>query len=342
MGIKELMSHSIALLEMNRTNSDGLTGVPSGLGELDRITGGFQNGNLIILAGAQSMGKSTLAYNICTNASVDFGKQVALFSMQQTSVEIANKLISCRSEIELTKILKQSLADYEWDHIAHKTAALTEAPLFIDDTARLTTKDLAEKAKKLKEDHDIQFLIVDDIHSMTLTDDQRRVATSREQEVSIIVRELKALAKELHIPVLGVSQVSRSLEIRGGDRRPRLIDLRDSGALENDSDMVLFLYRPEHYGIMESEEGMPMQGVAEIEIAKFRNGPLDTFQIKYIAKYCMFCDLNVREAFNPSLFNPKLGGGTMTFGSKVNNGEKDAGSPGFGYTSSSEDDEAPF
>ena len=357
-------------LDAKREQKTGPFGVPSGLTDLDKLTSGFQKGNLCILAGRPSMGKSALAINIMRNAAVDYKKGVAYFSLQLTEIEIANRIMSAETEIEINNIISGNLAEHQWDQLAYKAEGIKEAPIFIKSYHKVTTDVLAAEAHVLVK-RGIQLIIVDDIQSVVLTYEQKKLASSREQEVSIIVRELKALAKELDVPVLGISQLNRAVETRGGERIPQLIDLRDSGALENDSDLVMFLYRPEYYGIMENENGMPLAGVAEIFVAKHRNGPLESAELKFRGKYSKFYDMDHSSDWgynsygntehNPISSLAKMGGiqtfGSMkkkskgkkgkdtsnveTFGSKINedsNGKKDSG---FGYTSFPEED-APF
>lgn len=338
---ESVLKRAMAELEAKRDNPDGITGIPSGLSDLDRRTGGFQNGNLIILGGRPAMGKSALAISMMRNASVDFRIPIAYFTLQLTYVEVVNRLIAAEAELDSVKLLKGNLADYEWEQLVHKTGRLEKAPIKISDRYHLTTTELAEECRQLKSRHDIQMVFIDDIHSMTLTYEQRKIASSKEQEISIIVRELKALAKELDIPVLAISRLSRSVEIRGGAKRPILQDLRDSGALEDEADMVMFLYRHEYYGIMEDEEGMPQQGVAEVIIAKHRNGSLDTVELKFIGKYTRFTD---RSPQGPDFNNfTRSNGGMQTFGSKKEEmaRKKIKRDKGFGYKIFPEDD-APF
>jgi replicative DNA helicase len=318
---------------------DYLVGIPSGYEDLDKITNGFQRGNLYILAGRPAMGKSALAISIARNTSVDYANPIAYFTLEQGEVQITNRLISAESEIALDRLYKGNLADYEWEQVVHKTQRLTEAPIYIKDSHKLTTDRLAKEARELVKEG-IRLIILDDIQRVSLNEEQRKIAVNREQEVSIVVRELKALAKELKIPILAISQLNRGVEARGGDKRPILSDLRDSGALENDSDMVIFLYRPEYYGIMENEEGMPLQGVAELIVAKNRNGFLDTVQLKFISRYTRFTDFDVREWNGSSIgsFTP-----VSSLGQKLDNEKKENdGGRGFFYTDFPNDDDAPF
>ena len=349
--MRSIMRDAIAELEAKKTQTDGLTGVPSGFSALDRVTSGWQKSDLIIIAARPAMGKTAFVVSAMRNAAVDFGKGVAIFSLEMSAVQLVNRMISAEAELESEKIKKGNLADYEWEQLVHKTARLTESPIFIDDTPALSVLELRAKCRRLKAQHDIQMIIIDYLQLMSGDSTKMGGAGkgNREQEIASISRALKNLAKELSVPVIALSQLSRAVETRGGDKRPQLSDLRESGSIEQDADMVMFLYRPEYYGIMESEEGMPLAGVGEVIIAKHRNGSLDTVQLKFIGKYTRFTDLDGQGPttvgmgnYSPVSSLASTGGGTMTFGSKVNNGEKDSNGPGFGYTSFPEDDEAPF
>lgn len=347
--MRTIMREAIEELEAKKHMKDGLTGVPSGFTALDRVTSGWQKSDLIIIAARPAMGKTAFVVSAMRNAAVEFGKGVAIFSLEMSAVQLVNRLISAEAELESEKIKKGNLADYEWEQLVHKTARLTESPIFIDDTPALSVLELRAKCRRLKAQHDIQLIIIDYLQLMSGdTSKMGGGKGNREQEIASISRALKNLAKELSVPVIALSQLSRAVESRGGDKRPMLSDLRESGSIEQDADMVMFLYRPEYYGIMESEEGLSMAGVGEVIIAKHRNGGLDTVQLKFIGKYTRFCDLDGQGPMNVggSNFTPisSLGnsGGTIMLGSKLNESEKGKDTnPGFGYTNSSDDD-APF
>ncbi len=223
------------------------------------------------------------------NAAVDFKMPVAIFSLEMSSIQLVNRLISAEAELPSEKIKKGSLEDFEWQQLIHKTDALGKAPIYIDDTPALSIMELRAKARRLKAKHDIKLIIIDYLQLMK--GDTSKGGGNREQEIASISRALKGIAKELSVPVIALSQLSRAVETRGGDKRPMLSDLRESGSIEQDADMVMFLYRPEYYGITQDENGMPTTNVGEVIIAKHRNGSLDTIQLKFIGKFTKFADL---------------------------------------------------
>jgi len=311
--MRSIMKEAMVELEARKMHKDGLTGVPSGFSQLDRITNGWQKSDLIILAARPGMGKTAMVVTAMRNAAVDFTKPVAIFSLEMSSIQLVNRLISAEAELESEKIKKGNLAEFEWEQLVHKTAKLTSAPIFIDDTPALTIFELRAKSRRLKAQHDIQLIIVDYLQLMS-GDTSKNSGGNREQEIASISRALKNLAKELEVPVIAISQLSRAVETRGGDKRPQLSDLRESGSIEQDADLVIFLYRPEYYGITEDENGMPTAGMAELIIAKHRNGSLDSVPLKFVGKFTKFLDSD-----NPSHFSgiPSQTG-TMTFGSRLN------------------------
>ncbi|MES2732782.1 MAG: replicative DNA helicase [Bacteroidota bacterium] len=322
-----LIQQAIEDLEKRALLKDGLTGVPTGFTSLDRVTSGWQKSDLVIMAARPGMGKTAFVVSAMRNAAVDFQKGVAIFSLEMSSVQLVNRLISAEAELESEKIKKGSLLRHEWEQLHHKIAKLTEAPIFIDDTPALSILELRAKSRRLKSQHDIQLIIIDYLQLMT-GDTSGKMGGNREQEIASISRALKNLAKELDIPVIALSQLSRAVETRGGDKRPQLSDLRESGSIEQDADMVIFLYRPEYYGITQDEAGNSIAGIGEVIIAKHRNGSLETVPLKFIGKYTKFCDLDSSElrpfsgnsfpdssSIPPEFSSP----GTITLGSKVNN-----------------------
>lgn len=331
--MKSIMHEAMMELEIKKQQADGLTGVPTGFTALDRITSGWQKSDMVIIAARPGMGKTAFVVSAMRNAAVDFQKPVAIFSLEMSSIQLVNRLISAEAELESDKIKKGSLEDYEWEQLIHKTAKLSEAPIFIDDTPALTILELRAKARKLVAQHGVELIIIDYLQLMS-GDSSKSGGGNREQEIASISRSLKNIAKELNIPIIALSQLSRAVEMRGGDKRPQLSDLRESGSIEQDADMVLFLYRPEYYGINADEEGNSVQGVGEVIIAKHRNGSLDTARLKFIGKFTKFCDLDVGNQFGgfPSgggdfegQFNKDTN--TITFQSKAN-GDKGAEGPG--------------
>lgn len=284
----DLVSMAIADIEKARNNGATLRGVPSGYTELDRITQGWQKSDLIILAARPSMGKTAFALNLARNAAVDFDKPIAFFSLEMSSVQLVTRLISTETMLTADKLRTGHLAEYEWQQLTTMVSPLVNSKIFIDDTAQLSIFDLRAKCRRLKQQHDIQMIFIDYLQLMTAKGEKNG---TREQEISTISRSLKSLAKELNVPVLALSQLSRSVETRPGSKKPILSDLRESGAIEQDADMVLFIYRPEYYGLTEDEGGGDAKGKAVISIAKHRNGKLGDVTLKFVGQYAKFEDI---------------------------------------------------
>ncbi|WP_374679414.1 replicative DNA helicase [Hymenobacter sp. J193] len=301
--MRSLMGKAIKELEEKKDQKDGLTGVPSGFSALDRVTSGWQPSDLVIIAARPGMGKTAFVVSAMRNAAVEFKKPVAIFSLEMSSLQLVNRLISAEAELDSEKIKKGNLADYEWAQLNHKISGLSSAPIYIDDTPGLSIRELRTKCRRLKAHHDISMIIIDYLQLMTGNTDGKG-GGNREQEIASISRALKGIAKELNVPVLALSQLSRSVETRGGDKKPQLSDLRESGSIEQDADMVIFLYRPEYYKITEDEMGNPTQGTGEVIIAKHRNGSLETVQLKFIGKFTKFADLDGGGGFGDAGFNP--------------------------------------
>lgn len=285
--MKSLMFQAIQELQEKKNHKDGLTGIPTGFSKLDRVTSGWQKSDLVIIAARPGMGKTAFIVSALRNAAVDFNYPVAIFSLEMASLQLVNRLISAEAELESEKIKKGNLAEFEWQQLVHKTNRLSSAPIFIDDTPALSILELRAKCRRLKAEHNIQMVVVDYLQLM-----KGEAGGNREQEIASISRALKGVAKELNIPVIALSQLSRGVETRGGDKRPQLSDLRESGSIEQDADIVMFLYRPEYYKITVDEDGMPTQGLAEVIIAKHRNGSLENVKLKFIGKYTKFADFD--------------------------------------------------
>lgn len=295
----EIIKQSLATLEELRTKTDGLTGCPSGFTDLDRITGGWQKSDLVIIAARPAMGKTAFVLTCARNAAVEFKRPVVVFSLEMSSVQLVNRLISGETEIEQEKIRKGNLAEWEWQQLHSKIGTLTEAPLLIDDTPALNIFEFRAKCRRLKAQYDIQLIIIDYLQLMHGKGEGQGGGGNREQEIGSISRALKSVAKELDVPVLALSQLSRAVESRPGPngKRPMLSDLRESGSIEQDADMVLFLYRPEYYGLTEDEQGRSLAGVGEVIIAKHRNGETGIVPLRFIGKYVKFADLE--DSFMP-------------------------------------------
>jgi replicative DNA helicase len=288
----DIVKESLKMLESLRGKDDTLTGVPSGFTALDRVTNGWQKSDLIIIAARPAMGKTAFVLTCARNAAVQFNKPVVVFSLEMSSVQLTNRLISGEAEIEQEKIRKGQLEDWEWHKMTSKIGGLSEAPLIIDDTPALNVFEFRAKCRRLKAQYDIQMIIIDYLQLMQGKADGKGGSGNREQEISSISRALKQVAKELNVPVIALSQLSRAVENRpGGSKKPMLSDLRESGAIEQDADMVLFLYRPEYYGLDQDENGNPTAGIGEVIIAKHRNGETGSVPLRFIGKYVKFADL---------------------------------------------------
>lgn len=287
-----LVREAVKEIEAARHQPEGLRGVPSGFIELDRATGGWQKSDLIILASRPGMGKTALTLSMARNMTVIHKRPVAFFSLEMSSIQLVTRLISAECGLPSEQLRKGALKDFEWTQLNTRVGKLADAKLFIDDTPALSVFELRAKCRRLKAQHDIQMVFVDYLQLMTTGQEGKG---NREQEISNISRSLKSLAKELDIPVLALSQLSRAVETRGGSKKPILSDLRESGAIEQDADLVLFIYRPEYYKIELFEDNTPTTGIAEISIAKHRNGPLKEFKLRFIDRFAKFTDIGAGD-----------------------------------------------
>ncbi|MEO8934589.1 MAG: replicative DNA helicase [Xanthomarina sp.] len=275
------------------SQKEGLSGVASGFTKLDKLTSGWQESDLIIVAARPGMGKTALTLSMARNIAVTQNIPVAFFSLEMASVQLIMRLISSETGLSSEKLRTGKLEKHEWEQLNVKVKSLEKAPLFIDDTPSLSIFDLRAKARRLASQHGIKLIVIDYLQLMTAGGSQKG-GGNREQEISMISRNLKALAKELSIPVIALSQLSRAVETRGGSKRPLLSDLRESGAIEQDADIVSFIYRPEYYKIDEwdDDERSPTEGEAEFIIAKHRNGGLDNIRLKFIGHLGKFDNLD--------------------------------------------------
>ena len=331
-----------------------VTGITVEYDKIDDYYGFEIDGNHLFLLEDMTVTHNTaFVLSALRNAAVDFKHSVAIFSLEMSSIQLVNRLISAEAELESEKIKRGSLREDEWQQLYAKTSRLTEAPIFIDDTPALSIRELRSKCRRLKAQHNIELIIIDYLQLMT-GDASRTGGGNREQEIASISRALKNIAKELEVPVIALSQLSRAVETRGGDKRPQLSDLRESGSIEQDADMVMFLYRPEYYGLTESEDGQPVQGIGEIIISKHRNGALDTVQLKFIGKFTKFTNLHEVSSgdnYGSALQSASLAGdgpddpfkdpGIVTFASKANDRPNNPDDESFERGSPPED-EAPF
>ncbi|MGM0634430.1 MAG: replicative DNA helicase [Bacteroidota bacterium] len=274
------------------SNKEGLSGIPSGFDDLDKLTSGWQPSDLIIVAARPGMGKTALTLSMARNIAVGHDIPVAFFSLEMSSVQLITRLISSETGLSSEKLRTGNLENHEWEQLNVKVKALEQAPLFIDDTPSLSIFDLRAKARRLSSQHGIKLIVIDYLQLMTGGSSNK--SGNREQEISTISRNLKALAKELNVPVIALSQLSRAVETRGGSKRPLLSDLRESGAIEQDADIVSFIYRPEYYDIDEwdDEEGGPTENQGEFIVAKHRNGGLDNIRLKFLGHLGRFENLD--------------------------------------------------
>ena len=292
--INPIISQAVEQIQKAAARTDGLSGLESGFHKLDKITSGWQNSDLIIIAARPAMGKTAFVLSMAKNIAVNFHNPVALFSLEMSNLQLVNRLISNVCEISSEKIKSGQLADYEWQQLDYKLRDLLDAPLYVDDTPSLSVFELRTKARRLVREHGVKLIIIDYLQLMNASG---MSYGNRQEEVSTISRSLKGLAKELNIPIIALSQLNRSVETRdggagGGDRkRPQLSDLRESGAIEQDADMVCFIHRPEYYKIYEDEAGNNLKGVAEIIIAKHRNGAVGDIRLRFIGEYTRFQNL---------------------------------------------------
>ena len=274
------------------SNKDGLSGIPSGFDKIDKLTSGWQESDLIIIAARPGMGKTALTLSMARNIAVNQNIPVGFFSLEMSSVQLITRLISSETGLSSEKLRTGRLEKHEWEQLNVKVSALENAPLFIDDTPSLSIFDLRAKARRLSSQHGIKLIVIDYLQLMTAGGSNKN--GNREQEISTISRNLKALAKELDVPVIALSQLSRAVETRGGSKRPILSDLRESGAIEQDADIVSFIYRPEYYKIDEwdDEERTPSAGQAEFIVAKHRNGGLNNIKLKFVSNLGKFENLD--------------------------------------------------
>jgi len=305
--INPVIKEALNLLEIAANRPEGLSGLQTGFTALDKITSGWQNSDLVIIAARPAMGKTAFVLSMAKNMAVAFNYPVALFSLEMSNVQLVNRLIVNTCEIPGEKIKNGQLAPYEWEQLDFKIKELYDAPLYIDDTASLSVFELRTKARRLVREHGIKMIIIDYLQLMNASGMNYG---SREQEVSMISRSLKGLAKELNIPIIALSQLNRGVEGRAGaeGKRPQLSDLRESGAIEQDADMVCFIHRPEYYKIFEDDKGNSLIGLAEIIIAKHRNGATGDVLLRFKSEFARF--QNVDDDYN-------FGAG-QNFTSKIN------------------------
>lgn len=326
--MSDVIQEAIAQIEASKDQDNQLRGVPSGFTELDRLTSGWQRSDMVVLAARPGMGKTAFVLSMARNIAIDYNLGVAVFSLEMSSVQLVNRLISSETGITGDKLRQGNLEEHEFQQLHARITKLSSAPIFIDDTPALSIFELRAKCRRLKAKHDIQVVVIDYLQLMSGGNSN---AGNREQEISAISRSVKEIAKELNIPIIALSQLNRSVETRGGDKRPLLSDLRESGAIEQDADIVSFIYRPEAYGLTQDENGMPTEGVGEIILAKHRNGSLGNIKLRFISKLAKFDNLNTdfgagdfdNQGMQPNTSFDDQGNESYTVGSKMNNDDYD-------------------
>jgi len=342
--MQNVVKQAIEEIEKASQNTDGISGVATGFFDLDKITSGWQKSDMIVIAARPAMGKTAFVLSMARNSAVDHGKGVAIFSLEMSAVQLVKRLIASETRLSAEKLRKGDLREHEFQQLHSRITKLATAPIYIDDSPGISVFDLRAKCRRLKMQYNIDMVIIDYLQLMTAGG--TKGSGNREQEISTISRSIKEIAKELNIPIIALSQLSRSVEQRGGDKRPVLSDLRESGAIEQDADIVSFIYRPEYYGLMEDEEGNSNQGVSEIIIAKHRNGALDRVRLRFIGEYARFDnletyteDVNVptHTSLNASTDFDEPSPASYTIASKMNSFDDNAVD-----FNKSLDDETPF
>jgi replicative DNA helicase len=284
--LKEMLWPTMERIETLQKSGKAITGVPSGFADLDNLTSGFQGGELVILAARPSMGKTAFVLNIATHAAVE-QHGVAIFSLEMSKESLVQRMLTAEARVDSQLVRRGMLRDFDFTKLARAAGVLQQCPVWIDDTPALTLLEMRSKARRLKAENDVQMIIVDYLQLMRSPE----YSDNRVQEISDISRSLKGLAKELGVPVLALSQLSRASEQRGGERKPILSDLRDSGAIEQDADIVMFIHRPEYY----DREDESKRGLAEIMLAKHRNGPTGDVHLRFNREYTRFDSLTQRD-----------------------------------------------
>ncbi len=307
--IDPVVKQAVEILQKAAANKGGLTGIPTGYAKLDDYTSGWQRSDFVIIAGRPAMGKTSFALSLAKNIAVDYDTPIAFFSLEMNNVQLVNRLISNVCEIEGKKILNGQLDDEEWKRLDKNVRKLQAAPIYIDDTPGMSIFELRTKARRLVREKGVQVIMIDYLQLMNANGAR---FGSRQEEVSTISRSLKGLAKELDIPVLALSQLNRTVEGREGidGKRPQLSDLRESGAIEQDADMVLFVHRPEYYRIFTDEKGNDLHGKAQIIIAKHRKGGTGDVLLNFRGEFTRF--------ENPTDSDKSPIGGGEIIGSKIN------------------------
>ena len=333
--IDPVISQAIQQIESAANRTSGLSGLESGYHDLDKLTSGWQRSDLIIIAARPAMGKTAFVLSMAKNMAISYNIPVAIFSLEMSNLQLVNRLISNTCELESEKIKSGRLTQMEWDQLMSRIKHLYSAPLYIDDTPSLSVFELRTKARRLVREHNVQFIIIDYLQLMNASGMKYG---SREQEVSMISRNLKQLAKELNIPIVALSQLNRSVESRTDGKRPQLSDLRESGAIEQDADIVCFIHRPEYYLRSDTDaNGNDIRGLAEFIVAKHRSGSVDDIKMRFKAKYARFENWGEESIVTQQ----------ATIGSRLNNPENEIDSVSLSggnadFLTSSDESPTPF
>ena len=293
--LESILHDAFEHIERMHKRAGSYSGLATGYRELDERTAGLQPSEMVVVAGRPGMGKTAFALCVARNVAVKEKVPVGIFSLEMAEQQIAQRLLCSESRVDSHRLRTGKLSDEEWERLAAWSSKLVEAPIFVDDTPGISILEMRAKARRLKSEHGVGLIIVDYMQLVTTHDR----SDNREQEIAKISRSLKSLAKELDVPLVACSQLSRAVETRGGDKRPILSDLRESGSIEQDADVVLFLYRPEVYGISTDDQGNSLEGLAEVIIGKQRNGPLGTATLAWLSQYSRFEE---REVFREEPF----------------------------------------
>lgn len=320
--INPVIEEALKMLNKAAANNDGLSGLSSGFDDLDKLTNGWQKSDLVIIAARPAMGKTAFVLSMARNIAINMKKPVAMFSLEMSNIQLVNRLLVNVCEITGDKIRSGKLAPHEWVQLDVKVNEMFNAPLYIDDTPSLSVFELRTKARRLVKEHKVELIIIDYLQLMNASG---MSYGSRQEEVSTISRSLKGLAKELDIPIIALSQLNRSVENRVAtvdspmdSKRPQLSDLRESGAIEQDADMVIFIHRPEYYKIYQDQYKNNLRGIAELIIAKHRNGSVGDVRLRFVSEYARFLNMNDHSIPLPGVDNGPV------VSSKVNKTNQDS------------------
>ena len=353
--IKQVVLNALDKIEKASKSKGTVTGIPTGFIDLDYKLSGFQPSDFILIAARPSMGKTAFVLNIAQYMAFKKNKAVAIFSLEMSKEQLVNRLFSLESQVDAQSLRTGNMKDSDWEKLIEGAGIIGQSKLIIDDTPGISISELRSKCRKYKLEHGLDIIIIDYLQLMTAAVDTR--GGNREQEVAMISRSLKAIAKELNIPIIALSQLNRSVESRGGNKRPQLSDLRESGAIEQDADLVAFIHRPEYYGLMTDEDGTPTQGMAEIIVAKHRNGAVDTIKLRFRKEQAKFMDYDdisgdgfsmdssMNSEFGSAIDGGNAGGGAMNdFGGYGEFGVPSGSAPNKlgGFGTPPDDENPPF